>query len=163
MERLNWHNGYLIVFIHNRNHVEWPTVLIICSTMPGKGMSASDWRWVLVSSLWIRIETVTLTFFFDQDGPLLINFLQRTTTVNAQRYSQILTTLRQVIKSKRPDKLTCEVILLHDNAIPHTTNVIISLMQKFKLEIFGHSPCSPDFFPCDYTIFSPLKNALKGK
>ena len=29
-----------------------------------------------------------LTFFYDQDDPLLIDFLQRGTTVNAQRYSQ---------------------------------------------------------------------------
>ena len=43
---------------------------------------------------------VMLTFFFNQDGPLLIDFLQRGTTVNAQRCSQTLTTLRQGIKSK---------------------------------------------------------------
>ena len=55
---------------------------------------------------------VILMFFFDQDVPLLIDFLQCRTTVNAQRYSQTLTTLRQVIKSKQPGKLTHGVILL---------------------------------------------------
>ena len=35
-----------------------------------------------------------LLIFFDQDGSLLIDFLQRRATVNAQHYSQTLTTLR---------------------------------------------------------------------
>ena len=104
-----------------------------------------------------------LTFFFDQDGPLLIDFLQHGTTVNAQRYSQTLTTLRQAIKSKRPGKLTRGVILLHDNARPHTANTIKGLMQNFKWEVLGHPPYSPDLSPCDYAIFGPLKKALRGK
>ena len=53
-----------------------------------------------------------LTFFFDQDIPLLIDILQCRTTVNVQHYSQTLTTLRQVIKSKQPGKLTHGIILL---------------------------------------------------
>ena len=32
-------------------------------------------------------EKVMLTFIFDQDGPLLIDFLQRRKIMNAQRYS----------------------------------------------------------------------------
>ena len=46
---------------------------------------------------------------------ILIDFLLRGTAVNAQRYSQILTILRQAIKSERPDKLIRGVILLLDN------------------------------------------------
>ena len=68
-----------------------------------------------------------LTLVFEQDGPLLTDFLQRGTTVNVQRYSQTLTTLRQAIKSKRPGKLT----LLHVNASPHTASTITALLQKF--------------------------------
>ena len=85
-----------------------------------------------------------LTFFFDQDGPLLIDFLLCRTTVNAQRYSQTLTILCQAIKLKQPGKLTSEVILLHDNAKPHTANTIMALLQKFKWKVLGHPPYSPD-------------------
>ena len=85
----------------------------------------------------------------------LIGFLQRGTTVNAQRYSQTSTTFRQAIKSKRLGKLTRGVILLHDNARPHTANTITALLQKFKWEVLGHSPYSPDLSPCDYAILIP--------
>ena len=92
------------------------------------------------------------------NGPLLINFLQRGTLVNAQRFSQTLTILRQAIKSKGPGKLTRGVILLHDNAMPHTANTITALLHKFNWGVLGHPPFSQDLSPCDYAIFSPLKS-----
>ena len=104
-----------------------------------------------------------LTFFFDQDVPLLIDFLQRGIIVNAQRYSQTLTTLRQAIKSKRLGKLTRGVILLHYNAKPHAANTITEFLQKFKWEVLGYPPYSPDLSLRDYTIFGPLRKALRGK
>ena len=55
------------------------------------------------------------------------------------------------------------VILLHDNARPHTANTITVLLQKFKWEVLGHPPYSPDLSPCDYAIFGQLEKALKGK
>ncbi|KAJ4430753.1 hypothetical protein ANN_19344 [Periplaneta americana] len=79
---------------------------------------------------------VMLTFFFGQEGPLLIDLLQHRTTVNVQRYLQTLTTLRQAIKSKRPGKLTRGAILLHDNARPHTANTITAFLQKSKCKRF---------------------------
>ena len=96
-----------------------------------------------------------LTFFFDQHGPLLIDFLQRGTTVNAQRHSQTLTTLH--IKSKSPSKLTRRVILLHDNAILHTANTITTLLQKFKWKVLVHPPYSPDLSPRLPNFWSPKK------
>ena len=70
---------------------------------------------------------------------------------------------RQAIKSKRPGKLTRGVILIHDNARPHTTNTITALLQKFNWEVLGHPPYSPHLSPCDYAIFVPLKKAMRGK
>ena len=55
------------------------------------------------------------------------------------------------------------VILLHDNARPHTANTITALLQKFKWEVLCHAPYSPDPSPCNYAIFGPLKKALRGK
>ena len=104
-----------------------------------------------------------LTFFFDQDGQLLIDFLQRGTTVNAQRYLQTFTILHQAIKSKRPGKLTRGVILLHGNTRPHTANTITALSHKFKWEVLGHPPYSPDLSPCDYDILGTLKGCEGAK
>ena len=90
---------------------------------------------------------VMLTFFVDQDGPLLIDFLQHKTTGNAQLYLQTLTTLCQAIKSKQPGKLTHGVILLHDNARPHTANTIMALLQKFKWEVIAILHTIQTFLP----------------
>ena len=106
---------------------------------------------------------IMLTFFFDQDGPLLIDFLQRGTTMNAQGSSQTLTTFRQAIKSKRPGKISRGVTLLHDNPRPHTVNTITALLQKLKWEVLYHPPYCPDLSPCDYAIFGPLIKALRGQ
>ena len=147
------------------------------------------WRWVLVSSLRTRIETtkspmeaprvttnknglkaihtragkVILKFFFDQDGPFLIEFLQHGTTVNSQSYSHSLIIVHQAMKSKRPETLTRVVILFHDNARFHTAITITALLQKFKWEVPGHPPYSPDLSPCDYAIFGPIEKALGDK
>ncbi|GFQ84245.1 mariner Mos1 transposase [Trichonephila clavata] len=40
--------------------------------------------------------------FFDHKGPLLVEFLKRGTTINAQRYEATLKNLRRAIISKRP-------------------------------------------------------------
>ena len=111
----------------------------------------------------ISAGKIMLAFFFDQDGLLLIDILLHGTTVNAQHYSQTLTTLCQAIKLKRPSKLTRWVILLHDNARPHTANTITPLLQKFKWEVLGHPPYSPEISPCDYANFGPIKKTLRGQ
>ena len=168
------------------------TALIICSSIQGKGMSFWHGLWVEMSlgvitsnknrndkvssggtqghheqnglnAIHTRAGKVILKFFFDQDGHFLIEFLQHGTTVNAQSYLQSLITVHQAMKSKRPEKLTRVVILLHDNARLHTAVTITALLQKFKWEVLGHPPYSPDLSPCDYAIFGPIEKALGEK
>ena len=104
-----------------------------------------------------KCRKVMLTFFFDQDGPFLIDFLQHGTTVNAQHYSQTLTALRQAIISKRSGKLSRGVILLHENARPHTANTITALLQKFKWEVLGDPPIQSRPLSLRLCHFGPLK------
>ncbi len=54
------------------------------------------------------------------------------------------------------------MILLHDNARPHVTDVVKTQLEKFKWEMLKHSPYSPDLSPCDFHIFGKLKKHLKG-
>ena len=103
-ERLNWCKVCAQWVLHNRKHVEWPTVLIICSAMPGKGMSFWHEWWLemsfgIITSNQKRNDKVSsgsiqghhhqkskaihtsagkvMLTFFDRDSPLLIDFLQR--------------------------------------------------------------------------------------
>ncbi len=81
---------------------------------------------------------VLLSFFFDSEGPLLVDFLEHGARINAHRYCETLLKLRNALKSKRPGKLSRGVILLHDNARPHTANLTKGCLQKFKWEVLSH-------------------------
>ena len=43
-----------------------------------------------------------------------------------------LRVLLRVIKSKRPGILLDEIILLHDNALPHTANLVRDKLQRYR-------------------------------
>ena len=48
------------------------------------------------------------------------------------------------IKSKRPGMLTDGIILLHDNARPHTASLVRDKFQRFVWETLEHPSYSPD-------------------
>jgi hypothetical protein len=50
--------------------------------------------------------------------------------------------------------LTKGVVLLHDNARPHTAARTNALIKLFIWEIFDHSHYSPDLAPSDYHLFT---------
>ncbi|GBN97011.1 hypothetical protein AVEN_178452-1 [Araneus ventricosus] len=84
-----------------------------------------------------------------EEGPLLIDWLQRGATVNAERYCNTLLRLKQIIKNKRRDKLSNGIVHLQDNARPHVAKKTLELLEKFRWEVLQHPPCSPDISPCD--------------
>ena len=98
--------------------------------------------------------------FFDCRGLLLVDFLERGPTINAKRYADALQKLRRTIKSKRPGMLSDGIILLHDNARPHTAYLVRDRLQRFGWETLQHPPYSPDLSPHDYHIFATQRNAF---
>jgi transposase len=56
--------------------------------------------------------------------------------------------------------LTSGVLLLHDNARPHTAALTRALLEHFEWELYDHPPYSPDLAPRDYHLFTYLKNLL---
>jgi transposase len=52
------------------------------------------------------------------------------------------------------------VVLLHDNARPHTVTRTNALIRLFNWEIFDHPPYSPDLSPSDYHLFTKMKVRL---
>jgi len=66
-------------------------------------------------------------------------------------------------RRKRRELPIRDVILLHDNARPHTA---VQTRQKIKSLFWTtleHPLYSPDLSPCDYYLFGPLKEALGRK
>jgi transposase len=59
--------------------------------------------------------------------------------------------------------LTYGVMLLHDNARPHTAARTRAQLEHFNWELFDHVPYSPDLTPSDYHLFAYLKNWLRSQ
>jgi hypothetical protein len=53
--------------------------------------------------------------------------------------------------------LTKGVVLLYDNALPHTAASTNALIKLFSWEIFDHPPYSTDLAPSDYHLFTKMK------
>jgi hypothetical protein len=68
------------------------------------------------------------SFFWDTEGYIVIDCLEKRETINAARYVQTFSKLRRVRREKRPKKKT--VILQHDNARPHTVRLTLQTIQR---------------------------------
>lgn len=108
----------------------------------------------------LSARKIMATVFWDRKGVLLVDFLERGTTINSARYSQTLENLRRAIQNKRRGKLSSQILFLHDNARPHTANRTREVLDAFKWEVFPHPPYSPDLAPSDYHLFPTMKSWL---
>jgi transposase len=59
--------------------------------------------------------------------------------------------------------LSRDVVMLHDNARPHTAAATHDLITTFGWEQFGHPPYSPDLVTSDFHVFLHLKTFLGGR
>jgi len=92
--------------------------------------------------------------FWDQDGILLIDYLPKCQTINAEYYSSLLVQLKDILKEKRRRKCP-KVVLCHR-----------ALATQKKLAYLGfqsldHPPYSTHLAPSDYHLFPGLKKHLK--
>lgn len=106
---------------------------------------------------------VLATVFWDSQGVLLLDFLHDQRTVNAAYYCTLLNQVKAAYRSKRRGQPVRDVILLHDNARPHTANETRLKLEEMSWETLEHPPYSPDLSPCDFYMFGPLKDALGGQ
>jgi histone-lysine N-methyltransferase SETMAR len=71
--------------------------------------------------------------------------------------------LRHAIQNKQRGMLSRDVVMLHDNAGPHTATATQDLIATFGWEQFDHPPYSPDLAPSDFHVFLHLKTFLGGR
>jgi histone-lysine N-methyltransferase SETMAR len=95
--------------------------------------------------------------FWDRKGILLTELMAPGTTITSEIYCEMLNKLRRSIQNKQHGMLTKGVVLLHDNARPHTMARAAALIKVFNWEIFNHSPYSPDLASSNYHLFTKMK------
>ena len=106
---------------------------------------------------------VLTSIFWDQDGILLIDYIPKGQTINAEYYSSLLVQLKDVLKEKRRGKFTKFFLFLHDNAAAHGALATQKKLAYLGFQCLDHPPYSPDLVPSDYHLLPGLKKQLKGR
>ena len=85
-------------------------------------------------------------------------------TVNQVYYLEVLETLREKVRRKRPELFANNSwILHHDNAPAHTALSVREFLATKQRTVLEHPACSPDLAP-SYLISVPkIKEMLKGR
>jgi histone-lysine N-methyltransferase SETMAR len=84
--------------------------------------------------------------------------------LTSARYSDMLVNeMKTAVRSKRRGLLSKSVLLLHDNARPHTAAHTVDTLRALKFEVLKHPPYSPDLAPSDFHLFGPMKEHLRGQ
>jgi len=94
------------------------------------------------------------TVFWDMHGVLLLHFSPPNETVNSASYQATLKKIKRAFQRKRPQMSDKRMLLLHNNARPHTAHATVNLLGQWGWKILEHPPYSPDLAPSDF-ISSP--------
>jgi hypothetical protein len=104
---------------------------------------------------------LTLTIFWDSQGPILETYLEHGQTVTSAIYCDMFQKeLKPAIHSKRRGRLSEGVLLLHKNVHPHTAAHILQTLRKLKREVMEHPAHNSDLVPSDFQLFGFFKEAL---
>lgn len=102
-----------------------------------------------------------LCVWWDWQGIIHSELLKNKQTINSELYTEQLRRVNEAMQQKRPDRRH-PVLLLHDNARPHTSKLTKAVIEELGWEVLPHPPYSPDLAPSDYHLFRSLQNALDG-
>jgi len=102
------------------------------------------------------------SIFWDQDGILLIDYLPKGQTINAEYYPCLLVQLKDILKENSRGNVTKGVLFLHDNAPAHRAFATQKKLAYLGFQFLDHPPYSPDLAPSDYHMFPGLKKTIES-
>jgi histone-lysine N-methyltransferase SETMAR len=109
-------------------------------------------------------KKVMLCIWWDSKGIIYKELLDFNLTITAETYIRQPRNLNSALQSLRPALFNRKgVLLLHDNARPHTAKSTQQAIHEFGWEVLPHPPYSPDIAPSDYHLFRSLQNHLGEK
>ncbi|UYV61605.1 hypothetical protein LAZ67_1005515 [Cordylochernes scorpioides] len=105
---------------------------------------------------------VMVSVFWDSEGVLLLDFLNKGQTITGNYYANLVKQLREAIKEKRIGKLSRKIVYHQDNAPSHRSLQAMAAIYDSGFELLPHAPYSPDLAPSDFDLFPHLKKSLSG-
>lgn len=106
---------------------------------------------------------VMASIFWDSNGIILIDFLEKGRTITGAYYAALLDQLKEEVERKRPHMKKKKILFHDDNAPAHTSLIAQAKKHELGFEILPHPPYSPDLAPSDYYLFPNFKRWLCGK
>ncbi|UYV75022.1 hypothetical protein LAZ67_12002126 [Cordylochernes scorpioides] len=100
---------------------------------------------------------VMVSVFWDSEGVLLLDFLNKGQTITGNYCENIVKQLREAIKEKRRGKLSRKIVYHQDNAPSHRSLQALAAIYDSGFELLPHAPYSPDLAPSDFHLFPHLK------
>jgi histone-lysine N-methyltransferase SETMAR len=100
--------------------------------------------------------------FWNKDGILLTDYLEKGATIRAKYCVAHLDSLKQQLVTKRRDNLSKGILFLQDNASPHKEALAHQKLADLPSEVLKHPAYSPDLASSDYCLFSTLKKHFNG-
>ena len=108
-----------------------------------------------------RVKIILLTFF-DIRGIVHYEFVPTGQTVNQVYYLEVLESLREKVRWKRPELFANNSLILHhDNTPAHTALSVREFLATKQITVLEHPAYSPDLAPSDFFLFPKIKDILK--
>ena len=102
--------------------------------------------------------------FFTQNGITASVPLEERKTVTSKWYvEECLPKVFENLLNGRPEAELRRFFLHHDNAPAHTARNTIDFIGRSGINLIEPPPYSPDLAPCDFWLFSKIKDPLRGK
>ena len=109
-------------------------------------------------------KKVMLCVWWNMYGVVHFELLPKGQSINAKFYCSQLTRVQKALKKCYPAIVNrSQVLLLQDNAKPHTAKIIQKKIKALGWEALPHPPYSPDLAPSDYHLFRSLEHFLRGR
>ncbi|GFY07764.1 histone-lysine N-methyltransferase SETMAR [Trichonephila clavipes] len=98
--------------------------------------------------------------FWDSNGVILIDYLQKGKTITRAYYSSLFDKMKAELKEKRPhlQKKSCSPKTKHRL----TPQVAMAEIHELRFELLGHPPYSLDLAPSDLFFIPSSKTCARG-
>jgi hypothetical protein len=95
--------------------------------------------------------------FWDAEGILFTDYLEKGKTITGKYYSYLLTRLDENIREKRSGVQKKNIIFHQDNPPAQKSVLAMGKLWDLHYELLEHSPHFPDLAPSGFNLFPKLK------